>query len=60
MPRTRHSVWDFDPDRQDLGFMVGYAARDLWSCIREEHWGRTTILYCAGMSYAEKGPEKGP
>ena len=39
MPRTRRSVWDFDPDRQDLGFMVGYAARDLWSCIREEQRG---------------------
>ena len=23
------------------------------------YWGRTTILYCAGMRYAEKCPEKG-
>ena len=36
MPRTRHSVLDFDPEKQDLGFMLREAAQDLWGFIREE------------------------
>jgi putative transposase len=34
--RTRHSVLDFDPDKQDLAFMLNEAARDLWGFVREE------------------------
>jgi putative transposase len=36
MLRTRHSVLDFDPGKQDLGFMLHEAARDLWGFVRED------------------------
>lgn len=36
MLRTRHSVLDFDPDAQDLAFMLREAEQDLWGFLREE------------------------
>lgn len=33
--RTRHSVLDFDRDKQDLAFMLHEAARDLWGFYRD-------------------------
>ncbi len=36
MLRTRHSILDFDPGKQDLGFMLREASRDLWGFVREE------------------------
>lgn len=36
MLRTRHSVLDFDPDAQDLDFMLREAERDLWGFLRKD------------------------
>jgi len=36
MLRTRHSVLDFAPERQDIDFMLREAEKDLWGYLRDE------------------------
>ena len=36
MLRTRHSILEFYPERQDITFMLKEAERDLWGFMREE------------------------
>lgn len=36
MLRTRHSVLNFDPGKQDISFMLREAERDMWGFMRGE------------------------
>lgn len=68
MLRTRHSVLDFDTDKQDLAFMLHEAARDLWGFVREEQkaYGKMVVEHLLqeeqkehlGLKRYERGGEE--